>query len=183
MTGKARSQAYPKQIELSVLPLYFSRLCKPMTSKVFATQSVVIHSSSSAISEVYEWVLSQLKANNFSREDIFGVHLALQEAFINAVRHGNKMDTSKNVRIDSSVGLDKVEISIMDQGEGFDPDAVPDPRCGNNLYKSGGRGLLLIRSYMDVVEFNKQGNCVRLVRYKKKGSSTHCFLLKRRENI
>ena len=68
--------------------------------------------------------------------------------------------------------LIKVEIDIMDQGEGFNPETVPDPRLGQNLYKTAGRGLLLISSYMDVVEFNEQGNRVHMVRYKEKPDLT-----------
>jgi serine/threonine-protein kinase RsbW len=129
---------------------------------------MAVESTPSAIVEVCEWILPNLKANNFSREDIFAVHLALEEAFINAIKHGNKMNPKKEVKIDYSVSSNKVEISMTDQGKGFNPEAVPDPRLGENLYKSEGRGLLLIQSYMDEVEFNKRGNCVRIVRYKEK---------------
>ena len=57
---------------------------------------------------------------------------------------------------------------MTDEGDGFDPQAVPDPRYGENLYKIKGRGLLLMRSYMDAVEFNERGNRVRMIRYKNK---------------
>jgi serine/threonine-protein kinase RsbW len=92
----------------------------------------------------------------------------MEEAFINAIKHGNKMDAKKEVKIDYSVSSDKVEILMTDLGDGFDPDSVPDPRRGENLYKTEGRGLLLMRSYMDVIEFNERGNRVRMVRYKEK---------------
>ncbi len=68
------------------------------------------------------------------------------------------------------MGEGKVEISMTDEGRGFDPNAVPDPRYGENLYKAGGRGLLLICSYMDIVEFNERGNRVRMVKYKERPS-------------
>jgi serine/threonine-protein kinase RsbW len=139
-----------------------------MASKKSATRSMVIESTPFAIVEVCELILPKLKANNFSQADIFAVHLALEEAFINAIKHGNKMNPDKEVKINYSVSLDKVEISMTDQGDGFDPEAIPDPRCGENLYKSEGRGLLLMQSYMDVVEFNERGNSVRMVRYKEK---------------
>jgi len=129
---------------------------------------MAVESTSSAIVAVYKRILSELKANKYKQEDIFAVHLALEEAFVNAVKHGNKMDPDKEIKIDYSVDLDKVEISMTDEGDGFEPEAVPDPRCGENLYKTDGRGLLLIRSYMDVVEFNKRGNSVHMVRYKEK---------------
>lgn len=132
------------------------------------SRSVVVASIPSAIGGVCKQILSELEPENFSEEDVFSVHLALQEAFLNAIRHGNKMDPEKEVRIDYSVGLDKVEIFMTDEGDGFDPQAVPDPRYGENLYKIKGRGLLLMRSYMDAVEFNERGNRVRMVRYKNK---------------
>ena len=57
---------------------------------------------------------------------------------------------------------------MTDQGNGFDPETVPDPRRGENLYKKEGRGLLLMQSYMDIVEYNERGNHVHMVRYKEK---------------
>jgi len=134
------------------------------------TRSVSVESTPSSIIVVCKQILSKLKANKFTREDIFAVHLALEEAFLNAIKHGNKMDPRKEVKIDYSVALDKIEITVADQGDGFDPGSVPDPRRGENLYKTEGRGLFLIRSYMDVVEFNKSGNRVRMVKYKGESS-------------
>jgi len=134
--------------------------------------SVIVESRLSAIGGVCKQILSKLQGNSFSEDDIFAVHLALEEAFINAVTHGNKMDPNKKVQIDYSVRLDKIEISITDQGEGFEPGEVPDPRVGNNLYKPDGRGLLLMNSYMDMVKYNERGNCVYMVRYKEKPDLT-----------
>lgn len=139
-----------------------------MASRAPTTRSMAIASTPAAIAEVCKWILPKLKACNFSQEDIFAVHLALEEALINAIKHGNKMDPAKEVKIDYSVSSDKVEISMTDEGEGFDPEVVPDPRHGKNLYKNDGRGLLLMQSYMDVVEYSKRGNSVRMVRYKEK---------------
>ncbi len=113
-------------------------------------------------------ILSEVKANGFNEKDIFAVYLALEEALINAIKHGSRMDAGKNIKIDYSVCSDKVDIIMTDEGAGCDPDSVPDPRCGDNIYRPGGRGLLLIRSYMDVVEFNKKGNTVHMVKYKEK---------------
>jgi serine/threonine-protein kinase RsbW len=141
-----------------------------MASNGPTSHSTVVESRPPAITEVCKQILSKLKANDFGPEDIFAVHLALEEAFINAIKHGNKMDPNKEIRIDYSVSLDKVEISMTDGGEGFDPDSVPDPRYGDNLYRPGGRGLFLMRAYMDEVEFNDRGNGVRMVRYKKEAA-------------
>ncbi len=139
-----------------------------MVSKAPISKSIVVESRPSAIEKVCKQILSKLEANGFNKDDIFAVHLALEEAFLNAVKHGNKMDPTKEVKIDYSVGLDKIEISVMDEGEGFEPEAVADPRYGESLYKPGGRGLLLINSYMDMVKFTERGNGLHMVRYKEK---------------
>lgn len=130
--------------------------------------SIVVENTPLAVSGVWRKVSSELEASNFCEEDVFAVHLALEETFINAVKHGNKSDPDKKIKIDYSISAEKVEISIADEGNGFDPDAVPDPRSGENIYKTEGRGLLLIRSYMDVVDFNKRGNRIHMIRYRKK---------------
>ncbi|MFZ2146534.1 MAG: ATP-binding protein [Sedimentisphaerales bacterium] len=139
-----------------------------MVSKTPNNCSIVVKSRPSAVGKVCGQILSKLKDNGFDKDDIFAVHLALEEAFLNAVKHGNKMDPTKEVRIDYSVGLDKIEISMTDEGEGFEPEAVADPRYGESLYKPGGRGLLLINSYMDMVKFNERGNGLYMVRYREK---------------
>ncbi len=132
------------------------------------SRSVAVASKSSAIVGVCRRILSEIEAYGFDKEDIFAIHLAIEEAFINAIKHGNKMDPDKEVKIDYSISPDKVEIFVTDLGNGFDPGSIPDPRRGENLYKAEGRGLLLMRSYMDVIEFNESGNGVRMVRYKEK---------------
>ena len=139
-----------------------------MTSKMPASYSIVVESKPSAIVSVFEQIRSTLIDNNFGKDDIFAIHLTLEEAFLNAVKHGNKMDPTKKITVEYSVDADKVEISIKDQGPGFKPDTVEDPRFGENLFKPGGRGLLLMNSYMDMVKYNPEGNCVYMIRYKEK---------------
>ncbi len=133
-----------------------------------ASYSIVVESKPSAVTSVFQQIQARLVDHNFGKDDIFAVHLTLEEAFLNAVKHGNKMDPSKKVKVEYSIDADKIEISITDQGSGFQPEAVDDPRFGENLFKPGGRGLLLMNSYMDMVKFNQQGNSVSMVRYKEK---------------
>jgi serine/threonine-protein kinase RsbW len=133
---------------------------------------MVVASTLLASEGVCHLIMSILEDSGFGKEDVFAVHLALQEAFINAVRHGNQMDPDKEVKIEYLVDSEKFEISVTDEGDGFDPEAVPDPRCGENLYKPNGRGLLLMRAYMDVIEYNEKGNGVHMVRYRERPSAT-----------
>ncbi len=128
--------------------------------------SLVVESEPSALGRPCRRILAALEANGFSQDDIFAVHLALEEAFLNAVKHGNKMDATKTVTVEYSVDQEKVEISITDEGNGFDPGTIPDPRVGDNLYRPEGRGLLLISSYMHDVEYNSRGNSLRMIRYR-----------------
>lgn len=143
-----------------------------MASKAPITCSMVVASTLLASEGVCHLIMSILEDSGFGKEDVFAVHLALQEAFINAVRHGNQMDPDKEVKIEYLVDSEKFEISVTDEGDGFDPEAVPDPRCGENLYKPNGRGLLLMRAYMDVIEYNEKGNGVRMVRYRERPLAT-----------
>jgi serine/threonine-protein kinase RsbW len=132
------------------------------------SRSVIVSSTPSAVVDVFNQIQPGLQANNYSEEDIFAVHLSLEEAFINAVKHGNKMEPSKAIKVDYSIEPDKIEICMTDEGEGFDPEVIPDPRYGDNLYKPAGRGMLLMRSFMDVLEYNKKGNSLRMIRYREK---------------
>jgi len=108
-----------------------------MASEAPSNCSIVVESKSSAVTDVCKQILSKLEENNFDNDDIFAVHLTLEEAFLNAVKHGNKMDPTKKVKIDYCVDPDKVEISITDEGSGFEPESVDDPRFGKGLYEPG----------------------------------------------
>jgi serine/threonine-protein kinase RsbW len=95
-----------------------------------------------------------------------GSHLfvALDEAFVNAVKHGNKNDPTKLVRVGAELSPKEACFTIEDEGEGFDVATIPDPRDPANLFKSSGRGVLLIYNIMDEVEYNAQGNRVKMVK-------------------
>ena len=118
------------------------------------------------ISKICQRLLDEVREKNFNSDEIFAIHLALEEAIFNAVKHGNKFDPAKSVDIDYRVTDEKCDIAVTDQGSGFSPDSLPDPRDEENLYKPCGRGVLLMKSYMDVVEFNKPGNKVHMIKYK-----------------
>lgn len=105
-------------------------------------------------------VLGQLQAHDWVPDDIFGVHLALEEALVNAIKHGNQLDASKRVHIDCRMSSERLWIEIRDEGSGFDPHSVPDCTTPDNLAVPSGRGLMLMRAFMSRVRFNKEGNVV-----------------------
>lgn len=111
---------------------------------------------------VQDEIIRALEARQYSDHDLFGIRLALEEAVVNAIKHGNGNDPAKSVRIAYQVDDDHVRIEIEDQGPGFNPDEIPDPTLPENLERPSGRGIMLMRSFMNVVQFNDRGNCVIL---------------------
>ncbi len=107
-------------------------------------------------------ILTELQDRDWGRHDIFAVHLATEEALVNAIRHGNRYDPAKQVRIRCGIAAEVIRIEIMDDGPGFHPDELPDPTDSEHLGTPTGRGVLLIRSFMSRVEFRSPGNHVIL---------------------
>jgi serine/threonine-protein kinase RsbW len=120
----------------------------------------VIPSDTAASRKLLDEVLARLEAEHWVQHDIFGIHLAMEEALVNAIQHGNRFDSRKNVHVTCRMAPDRVQIEIADEGPGFNPNGVPDPTCPERIHKPGGRGVMLMRAFMNRVEFNDQGNRV-----------------------
>jgi serine/threonine-protein kinase RsbW len=103
-----------------------------------------------------------LQATAYTEHDIFAIRLALEEALVNAIKHGNQLDPEKNVRVSYQVTADKFFVQITDEGPGFDPNDVPDPTLPENLEKGCGRGVFLIREFMTDVTYHGRGNVVSM---------------------
>ena len=124
----------------------------------------VIPSDTAAGQSVQERIIQLLEALCYDERDVFGVRLAIEEALVNAIKHGNQMDPTKTVRITCRVAPHKVRIEIEDQGTGFQPEEVPDPTSDENLERPCGRGLMLMRYYMSEVTFSASGNTVAMTK-------------------
>jgi serine/threonine-protein kinase RsbW len=119
--------------------------------------------------EVAEEIAHRVCAKaGFDEEDQHKIEMAVHESVINAVAHGNRHDASKKVYLRFEIRKDRLEIRIRDQGAGFDPSRVPDPLAVENLLKVSGRGIFLIRTFMD--EFRVESI---------KGSGTEVTMVKR----
>ena len=103
---------------------------------------------------VEEFVNYFSKELNLDESKLAGLLLAVTEAVTNAIIHANKCDESKKVKIDVQKDGSKLIIKVKDEGKGFDPAKVPDPTQPENLLKDSGRGLYLIRVYMDDLKYN-----------------------------
>ncbi len=111
---------------------------------------------------VLDELLKQLRAQNWSDHEVFGIRLAAHEALVNAICHGNGLDIQKQVQVHYRISPELVRIEILDEGQGFDPACVPNPTDPERLQCPSGRGVMLMRAYMTRVEYRGHGNCVVL---------------------
>lgn len=102
----------------------------------------------------------------FGEEEIMQISMAVREAAVNAVLHGNAYDPAKKVNVEFQRTSTDLVITIRDQGKGLDPAKIPDPLAAENLLKTSGRGIFLIRSFMDEVEIHpsQTGTEIKLVK-------------------
>jgi serine/threonine-protein kinase RsbW len=94
----------------------------------------------------------------YTEHDIFAIKLALNEALVNAIKHGNQMDPDKWVHLAYTVTAERFDIRITDEGDGFDPDDPYD----DYSWRPCGRGLLLMRAFMTEVRYHSRGNVVSM---------------------
>ena len=110
-------------------------------------------------------ILSAMDSLGYADESIRKMKIILTELFANAIYHGNQGDHSKRVIIGHVIDKKKITISILDEGEGFNPTMVPDPTLPENLVKDCGRGLYIVKNYADSMDFNEKGNRVTITKY------------------
>lgn len=108
-----------------------------------------------------------VRAGGHGDEFAYAIDLAVRESIANAVKHGNKFDENKNVDLTLSESDGNVEILVRDHGAGFSPEDIPDPTDPENLLKASGRGILFMRSFMDVVEWENAEDGGVIVRMRK----------------
>ncbi|HZZ29526.1 MAG TPA: ATP-binding protein [Pirellulales bacterium] len=111
-------------------------------------------------------LLHVLKQVQWSEHEIFGIHLAVEEALVNAIRHGNGSDSSKHVHVACKLSPHRLLLEITDEGAGFDPTLVPDCTQSENLQRPGGRGIMLMRNYMSRVEYIDGGHRVVMEKHR-----------------
>src|SRR5437764_8381010 len=118
-------------------------------------------------------ILEEVEKHHFHDDAVFAIKLALEEALINAIKHGNKEDRHKKVRIAARVTDTEAEIIIEDEGPGFERSTVPDPTSDENLERLHGRGILLMEAYMHIIEWSNNGRRVRMVRRNEPGATSN----------
>lgn len=113
---------------------------------------------------VLEYLMKRVEKLGVCSPEQSNLFVALDEAFVNAVKHGNKYDAQKLVRITAEVSKAEARFTIEDEGEGFDVKNIPDPLDPENLFKTSGRGVLFIYNIMDEVKYNDRGNRLTMVK-------------------
>jgi len=116
-------------------------------------------------------ILQAASQMGFQEEELHKLGMAVRESVVNAVIHGNRYNARKKVRLTVAGNQDRLSITVTDEGQGFDWKAIPDPVAAGNLLEQSGRGLFLIRTFVDEVDIRRlqpAGTEVRLVKYRKK---------------
>ena len=113
---------------------------------------------------VLEYLMKRVEMLGVVKPEQSNLFVALDEAFVNAVKHGNKFDTTKTVRIVAEISPLEAKFTIEDQGDGFDVNSIPDPLDPENLFKTSGRGVLFIYNIMDEVKYNDRGNRLTMIK-------------------
>ena len=124
-----------------------------MTGQQASRITYTLESSLESVNKVEETAEQMAKKAGIDEDEVFRVAMAVREAAVNAVLHGNSYDPDKRITASFENTGDALVIRIADQGKGLDPETLPDPLAPENLLRGSGRGIFLIRSFMDEVHF------------------------------
>ena len=126
-------------------------------------QTLTLQSTYEEVERVDHLLTALQEELGFNDEFYARLMLAVSEAATNGILHGNKLEESKTVTIKAYKDQDKLIFESKDQGEGFDPEEIPDPLAEENLLKPSGRGVFLMKEYADEVDYSENGTKLKLV--------------------
>ena len=127
-----------------------------------------LESTLDSVDSAERLVLTVAQKAGFQEEDLHKIGMAVRESMVNAVVHGNQYSAHKKVRVSVSASGQRLTVTIADQGKGFDLASLPDPLSEENLLRNSGRGIFLIRAFMDELQIRRlspAGTEVTLVKY------------------
>jgi serine/threonine-protein kinase RsbW len=128
------------------------------------SMTFVIENTLSAAKEPERAILQLVRQYGYSNDSCFAIRLALEEALTNAIKHGNRGDPDKQVTIRVFIGPEEAVIYVADEGAGFEPYSVPDCTAPERISLPDGRGIMLMKAYLDEVTYSERGNEVRLLK-------------------
>jgi serine/threonine-protein kinase RsbW len=115
----------------------------------------LLDSSLSSVDRAEEIASGMAQLVGFDEDDLMKIGIAVREAVVNAVVHGNRYNENKKVRFSVVKNSERLTVRVADEGEGFEVDNLPDPLAPENLMRASGRGIFLIRSFMDELEIRR----------------------------
>lgn len=126
----------------------------------------VLESDPKQCAELVRELLEMLEMEKWTQDEMFAIRMAVEEAVMNAIKHGNSADRAKKVQVFIRIEPKRFYAKVSDEGGGFCPDDVPDPTKEANLEKTSGRGVMLMKSFVDECRYNACGNSVELVKHR-----------------
>jgi serine/threonine-protein kinase RsbW len=136
------------------------------------TVETVMESTLESVDAAEVLVLKVAEEGGFEEEDLHKIGMAVREAMVNAVVHGNRYNLKKKVHLGVMLQGEQLLVTVADEGEGFEPKELPDPLAEENLLRQSGRGLLLIRAFVDEFDMHRAepplGTKVKMAVYKNK---------------
>jgi serine/threonine-protein kinase RsbW len=115
--------------------------------------SYTLESSLESVNKAEQAARDLAAKTGFDEEEVDRIAMSVREATVNAVLHGNQYDPKKRVTVAFEVTPESLSVAVRDEGKGLDPGGIPDPLAPENLLKQSGRGIFLIRAFMDEVRF------------------------------
>ncbi len=153
--------------EIIKTTLSFKRQCIDTPEQITHVREKIdleLPSDLTLMNAVLEYLLDRVGRLGLIKVEQSNLFVALDEAFVNAVKHGNRNDPTKLLRVTAELSPREAVFTVEDEGEGFDVQEIPDPRDPANLFKSSGRGVLLIYNIMDEVEYSERGTRLKMVK-------------------
>ena len=133
----------------------------------------MLDSNLESVDHAEQTVLREAEVLGFDEDDLHRIGISVRECMVNAVVHGNRYNSRKKVHLKVERTADRLTIVVRDEGDGFDPAAVPDPLDAENLLRGSGRGVMLMQSFMDEFQISQgqpRGTEVKMVKYKAKAT-------------
>lgn len=163
-----REQYHSDQLRSIVekILLYKSQIIDPvnLVASVHEKIEFVFPSDVSMMHAILNYLVDRVAKLGLINPEHSNLFIALDEAFVNAVKHGNRYDPNKTVYISADLSHEEARFTVEDEGEGFNVKEIPDPCDVENLFKTSGRGVLLIQNIMDEVQYSERGNRVTMVK-------------------
>ena len=127
-----------------------------------------MNSTLESVNQVEQKAEQYAQQAGFDEDTVPHITMAIREAAVNAVLHGNAYDVNKKITVSFETSSDGLSVKVSDEGPGMDPDALPDPLAPENILRGSGRGIFLIRAFMDEVHFRQlhPGTEITLIKHK-----------------